>query len=162
MIRRREARWHVVAAVLGIAGLALRMTPPAVPDARVPPPTLPEPRPPADPGGTAAALLTYEAIAQASVFSPDRRPSAAPRRGAPAHARAGDGAEPRLYGVASGPSGAVALIDADPAIPGAEIYRVGDPVAGYTLVVIADTLVVLDGRPGRRTLRLQTAPRRSP
>src|SRR2546430_17189859 len=49
----------------------------------------------------------------------------------------------KLYGITVGPQGAVALIDADPKIPGAEIYRVGDLVAGARLVAITDSTVTL-------------------
>ena len=65
-----------------------------------------------------------------------------------------------LYGLATGPTGAVALIDADPSIPGAEIYRLGDRVGSYRLESIADTLAVLTGSTGRLVLTLDTPRRR--
>ncbi len=57
--------------------------------------------------------------------------------------------------MAAGPTGAVALIDADPSIPGAEIYRPGDRVGIYRLETIADTFVVLIGSGGSRVLTLE-------
>ncbi len=77
-------------------------------------------------------------------------PSPAPIRNAP-HG-------PRLYGVTLRANGAVALIDADPAVPGAEIYRVGDPIAGGRLVEIGAVSVVIERRSGRQVIRLETEP----
>jgi hypothetical protein len=152
---------YLGAGVLGLVGIALRLLPPQVPVPSLAPPAAPVDPAPADAAAQAAALLTYAAITQADVFAPDRGPTARARRAAPAPAT---GATLRLFGVASGAAGAVALIDADPAIPGAEIYRAGDRVAGYTITAIADTLVVLDGPAGRRVLTLRQPPlqRRSP
>jgi len=59
-----------------------------------------------------------------------------------------------------GAEGAVALIDADPNVPGAEIYRVGDLVAGARLVAITDSSVTLAQPSGPLVLRLQPAARR--
>jgi hypothetical protein len=55
----------------------------------------------------------------------------------------------------------VALIDANPAIPGAEIYRLGDRVSIYRLEMISDTLVVLRSDSGVRRLRLESPSGRS-
>jgi hypothetical protein len=56
----------------------------------------------------------------------------------------------------------VALIDADPDLPGAELYQVGDSVGTYLLEQATDSLVVL--RRGARTqiLRLDTISGRIP
>ncbi len=104
---------------------------------------------------------------QGNVFAEDRRPPR--RRYVPPHlaerARAPiTRAAPtlRLYGIAAGERGAVALIDADPAVPGAEIYRQGDRVAAYRLQAIADSFVVLTGPGGQRVVRLETIARRAP
>lgn len=154
---------YVSAAVLALSGIALRLVPPQVPVLALPPPTLAANPPRVDPAAQAAALLTYAAITEADVFAPDRRPTVRARRPATTPA-AGDhrAVAMRLFGVASGAAGAVALIDADPVIPGAEIYRLGDRIAGYTITTIADTLVVLDGAAGRRVLTLQQTARRLP
>ena len=154
------------AAGLGLIGGLLWVFPPPgrPPDQPAPDVTLPEP--PVDPSEHAGALLAYEEIARANVFTADRSPPASRYTpgGAPAAAARPASTTPslRLYGLAVGPDGAVALIDADPTIPGAEIYRVGDQVGLYRLLSIADTFVVLAGPAGERTLRLQTPQRRSP
>jgi len=118
----------------------------------------------------ARALLpgAFQAVVISNIFSPERAPprsryrprgigagqvdapSPAPVRKAP-HG-------PRLYGVTLRANGAVALIDADPAIPGAEIYRVGDPIAGGRLVEIGAASVVIERRSGRQVIRLETEP----
>jgi hypothetical protein len=118
--------------------------------------------------GLTQALLTYEGIVRANVFSQERTPpaeryvppelaiQAAPVRAAQAAPRL------RLFGVAVGPTGSVALIDADPEIPGAEVYRLGDIVAGASLIEIGDSAVVLEGPRGREVLTLPSSSRRSP
>ncbi len=161
------------AALAGAAGLmaalgaALWVMPPRLPDPVVPPPPAPAPAAAPDPSTQAAAILSYEEIVRANVFAPDR--SAPPRRFVPPHLAAAPRAAAapapptiRLYGVAVGERGAVALIDADPAVPGAEIYRPGDAVAAYRLESIADTFVVLIGPGGRRVITLDAPRRRSP
>jgi hypothetical protein len=56
-----------------------------------------------------------------------------------------------------GPSGTAALIDADPAVRGAEIYQIGDAIDGRRIVAVSESTVVLDGTAGRLVLRLQPA-----
>lgn len=121
-----------------------------------------------DANAQAAALLTYDDIARHNPFDIGRRPPA--ERYLPPEVRAQQAAPPagtpaaprlRLVGVATGPMGAVALIDANPSIPGAEIYRVGDPVGLYRLEAVSDTAVVLRGKEGVRTLRLESLTGRS-
>jgi hypothetical protein len=65
----------------------------------------------------------------------------------------------RLFGTVVGPSGTAALIDADPAVRGAEIYQVGDLVKGKRVVAVSESTVVLTdtGRSGRMVLRLRPA-----
>jgi hypothetical protein len=65
--------------------------------------------------------------------------------------------EIRLFGITKGPGGAVALIDADPRIKGAEIYRVGDRVAGSPISAISDSTVVITRSPRPLVLRLRPA-----
>jgi hypothetical protein len=105
----------------------------------------------------------YDAIVAANIFSPDRAPPAVRfslpgQAAAPAKPR---GPTLRLYGITVGAQGAVALIDADPNIPGAEIYRLGDLVAGARIVAITDSTVTLAQPSGPLVLRLQPAQRRS-
>jgi len=117
----------------------------------------------ASPSEHAAALLSYQEIAGSNIFAADRSPPA--NRYVPPelasqqpNTTTNQPAAPRLrlYGVATGPMGAVALIDAEPSIPGAEIYRPGDLVRGLVLEEIADTYVVLRGPAGSITLPLET------
>src|SRR5256885_139760 len=130
------------AVVLGLLGLWLRLSRSA----------LPAPR--------AGAIV-------AATFSPQAR--AAPlARSAPGGRAAGGAASAsrrpplKLYGITVGPQGAVALIDADPKIPGAEIYRVGDLVAGARLVAITDSTVTLAQPSGPLILRLPSGDRNRP
>jgi len=160
-----RALWASAGTLGGLAVL-LWVVPPWIGAPVQPPADIVLPAPPEDPSTHAVALLGYEEIARANVFAPARTP---PRtRYTPPGARAqpapvaGDAPTLRLYGLAAGSGGAVALIDADPRIPGAEIYRVGDRVGAYRLESIADTFVVLTGPAGDRTLRLQAPQRRSP
>jgi hypothetical protein len=54
-------------------------------------------------------------------------------------------------------SGTAALIDANPSIPGAEIYQIGDVVDGKRIAAVSESTVVLEGASGRTVLRLQPA-----
>src|SRR2546422_5347920 len=124
----------VAAVVLGLLGLWLRFSRSPLPQAAA----APLPLRPAGQAATAPAgarpAPRYEAIVAANIFSQAR--TAPLVRFAPAgravRGTASAAARPplKLYGITVGPQGAVALIDADPKIPGAEIYRVGDLVAG--------------------------------
>ena len=102
-----------------------------------------------------------------------RRACGAGLRAAPAGDQAPTAKEPpkpkpagpgiRLFGITKGPNGAVALIDADPKIKGAEIYRVGDRVAGWPISAISDSTVVVARPSGPLVLRLPSAvKKRSP
>lgn len=110
---------------------------------------------------------TYQAIVALNIFSPDRRP---PTTRYVLKERQGEKVErssrvavtatprgPRLFGVTLRASGASALIDADPTFPGAEIYRVGDAVAGGRLIEIGPGSVVIERRGIRQVIRLETA-----
>lgn len=136
-------------------------------------------QPPPDSGSDLTDLVTeslpetYQAIKALNIFSPERKP---PRRRYVLKEKEGEQADmllqpsvrepprrPRLFGVTLSTSGASALIDADPRVPGAEIYRVGDPIAGGRLVEIGPSSVVIEGRGSRQVLRLETAqPERAP
>ncbi len=152
-----------VAATFALTGLGLRIAPapraPAPADAA---PVGPRPgRPPAP-----APADTGQGIVAGNVFSAART---APRvrftpagAGAPTHAPAPSRPPFTLYGItvtAEG-GGAIALIDADPSIPGAEIYRVNDLVGGARLSIITDSTVTLVQPSGPLVLRLPPGSRR--
>jgi len=110
----------------------------------------------------ASADETFAPIVAANIFSPTRR---APARVSPVeHAihQAVGHTGPRaptltLYGTTVGPQGAVALIQGDGMNPGADVYHVGDVVAGARLVAITDSTVTLARPSGALVLRLQPA-----
>lgn len=70
----------------------------------------------------------------------------------------------RLFGIGTSGGQGTALLDADPQVPGAEIYRAGDALPGGGRVVrIAPDHVVIDTPEGRQHLRLpSTQPLRPP
>ena len=168
MTRQVAGRLYTVAAVVIVAAGASRLAPPVIRLPAAPTADSASAPPTRDPSAQAAALLTFEEIVRTDMFSADRQP---PReryvppelRAAAVPDRPAGPQVPRLqlFGVATGPSGAVALIDANPAIPGAEIYRLGDRVSIYRLESISDTLVVLRGDAGVRRLRLESPSGRS-
>ena len=147
------------------AGVALRYAPVNAAEqagaAPVAPPSAaaPGPKPAADP-------RRYAPVVASNAFSADRKPPAvrfvpeglrkdtvpvarAPRK--PAERL------PRLFGISRGPGGAVALIDADPDVPGAEVYRMGDTVRGGRVTSIGDSTVTLTRPSGSLVLRLPDA-----
>lgn len=113
---------------------------------------------------------TSAAIVEGNVFSPSRKappvrfipPDLAPAERAAVPRRGTPGEGLRLFGTVVGPSGTAALIDADPAVRGAEIYEVGDVVRGSRIVAVSESTVVLEGARGRVVLRLQPAPQSTP
>jgi len=147
------------AAALTLAGFGFRIVPPALPSAD--PPTVPAARAlPAGPG----APTTGAGIVEGNIFSPNRT---APRVRFTARGVTPDRAVPSrpavvLYGITVSARGALALIDADPAIPGAELYRIGDLVHGSRLTAITDSTVTLAQPSGPLVLRLAPGPRRNP
>ena len=152
-------------AVLLLIGLALRIAPAPAESGR---PSAAPGSPPGDgPRKTLEEVPASEAaIVSSNVFSLSR---SAPRvRYVPSDV-ATPASEPgtsrrmpvqrlRLFGTVVGPSGTAALIDADPAVRGAEIYQVGDLVDGQRIVAVSESTVVLQGTAGRAVLRLQPVP----
>lgn len=158
---------YAIGAALLLLGLALRVVPaPAGAPAESGPRSVSRETPPrvtpAVAPGQAAAII------EGNIFSPTRAaprvrftppdliPAETPRvsRARPAAPRL------RLFGTVVGPSGTAALIDADPAVRGAEIYQVGDVVDGKRVVAVSESTVVLAGESGggRTVLRLQPTP----
>lgn len=155
------------AVTLTVVGLALQVVSPPLGGARVSAPAAERAPAEVTPSGTARVSLDYEEIARLNPFTATRTPPPAryqPPGQAQVDTRAAvrAAAPPALYGIAAGPDGTVALIDADLTIPGAELYRVGDRVRDARVVAITDSTVVLDGPTGRRVLTLPTARRRTP
>lgn len=159
---------YAVALFLLLVGVGFRLRPVDLDTPDVPPISWPEPAVEPSPNEQALALLGYQGIIEANVFSRDRQPPGE-RYVPPELATSEPASAPppsiprlRLFGVAVGPTGAVALIDADPAIPGAEVYRVGDVVRGLHVLEIDERAVVLQGTDGRVVLTLPSSGRRSP
>lgn len=153
------------AAALFLVGLALRLAPTRLP-AVDPMPPISAAAQPAQARLTAGDGRTYAAIPAGNVFSRTRK---APTVRFVPEGRVGQepAAPPpkprqpifRLFGITVSPEGAIALIDADPKIRGAELYRVGDRIAGSRITAITDSTVVI-GRPGGPLiLRLRSAGR---
>ena len=113
--------------------------------------------------GAATAARADESVAflvGSNMFSPERVPprvkfTVAPAAQALPQPVRRPPSGPRVYGITLRSGDPTALIDADPAIPGAEIYRVRDSIGNAVIVAINDSTVVLDGRAGRRVLRLE-------
>lgn len=157
----------VSAAVVAV-GVGLRVVPIHLEVESIPSPPGVDATPAPSAREQAEALLSYQQIVQANVFSRNRTPPATryvppemvvERTSVQAESRPAPPG-PRLFGVAVGPMGSVALIDADPTIPGAEVYRPGDAVGDAVLAAIEETAVVLEGPGGRTRLRLPSLSRR--
>ncbi|HEX4600828.1 MAG TPA: hypothetical protein VH116_05495 [Gemmatimonadales bacterium] len=163
-MRSAPALYGAALALFGL-GAFLRLAPPALPPASaadLPGTGLPAARVAAEP-----APPTYDAIVRGNMFSQRRTPPAVrfTPAGAPhaaRRARAEGGAPPTLYGITQSPRGAVALIHADPRRPGAELYRVGDWVAGARVVAITDSTVTLAQSSGPILLHLASGRRPTP
>jgi hypothetical protein len=112
----------------------------------------------------------YGAIVANNIFSPSRAPPAVrftpnrptglappppPPKPKPSPKRASPAI--RLVGITKGSKGALALIEADPKTKGAELYRVGDRVAGARISAIDDSTVFIARPQGRLMLRLPSA-----
>lgn len=158
-----------IAAMLLLLALAVRIAP-----ASARPVAAPSPEAAAPQAKSVKSSIelpgTSSAIVAGNVFSPSRTPprvrfvppdlvppapARKPRRGVP-------GSDLRLFGTVVGPAGTAALIDADPAVRGAEIYAIGDVVRGRRIVAVSESTVVLDGVGGRIVLRLQPVPQPTP
>lgn len=157
--------FYVAAALFIVAGAALRLAPARVPTTVAPAAVAASAAtPPLQPAN--ADTKRYAAIVASNPFSADRvapRARFVPegmRRDTVAVARAPRKPRevtPRLFGITRGPGGAVALIDADPAVPGAEVYEIGDSVRDGRVAAIGDSTVTLSRPSGRVVLRLPDA-----
>jgi hypothetical protein len=162
-VARTTRLLYASAAMLLLLGLVLRVAPAPVGAAQVASPAREAPAA----AHVAKPRVGSEAetpIVNGNIFSPDRSapkvhytpPDLArpPQPARPAKVRPVSSGL-RLLGTVVGPSGTAALIDADPAIPGAESYGVGDRVGRRRIVAVSESTVVLDGTGGRLVLRLQ-------
>lgn len=126
---------------LSLVGLALRVAPPARPAASMPviPASQPLPAVPALESGTEIVATNLFAVTR---HPPQQRfLSRGFEASVPAPA---PGPAPLvLYGTTLAAEDPLALIDADPRVPGAEIYRVGERVRDATIVAISDSTVTL-------------------
>jgi hypothetical protein len=163
---------YAAAAALGLVGFAIQFAWPAARNADVAAVAVALPTSPSTVAAPVPSPLVFEDIVVLNVFSETRAP---PRRRYVPASRAADTskAEPprrarpagpsyRLSGIILTPEDTSALIDANPRVPGAEMYRVGDPIGTYRVRAIAETTVVLDGPRGRLELRLRTPRRAAP
>jgi hypothetical protein len=157
--------FYLAALLFAAGGVALRLAPvgaaepaPGAPGA---PPAPPAPRPPAAPDPR-----SYSPVVASNAFAADRKPPAVRfvpeglrKDTVPAARAPRKPAEPaaRLFGISRGPGGAVALIDADPDVPGAEVYRVGDTVRGGRVTNISESTVTVTRPSGPVVLRLPDA-----
>ena len=154
--------FYGTAAGLTLAGVAFWVVPAAGGPGRAPADTALEGRIPTLPAPS-ADTTKVTAILEGNLLSEARRPPRTRLRPAGAPEAAPEtrprpaAFQPRLFGTVVGPAEASALIDADPAVPGAEVYRLGDRLLGRRLTDISDSNVVLEGPVGRLVLRLERA-----
>jgi hypothetical protein len=156
---------YTAAALFAVCGVALRYAPVSLP--AVAPATVPEPPaaaqtrqpPPVEP--KRFTLIVANNAFAAGRAAPAVRfvPEGLRRDSQPAPRTPKKSAEPvaRLFGITRGPEGTVALIDADPTVPGAEVYKVGDKVRGGVITNISETTVTLSRPSGRLVLHLPDA-----
>ena len=150
---------YAMAAILLLVGLAVRLAP--APLGPGPAPGVRATRSGPDSPKTIRETAGADAaIVGGNIFSvsrsaprvryspPDLAPSREPTRSRSRPAAPGL----RLFGTVSGTA---ALIDADPAVRGAEIYQIGDVVRGNRITAVSESTVVLEGPTGRTVLRLQ-------
>jgi hypothetical protein len=154
------------AAALALAGLVLRLAPAGMPDIG-PAPALPAAAQPTEVRVSPGNASSYTQIAAGNVFSrtrkaptvrfvPEGRAGQEPAAAPPPKPR-----QPvyRLFGITVNADGAIALIDADPKVRGAELYRVGDRIGGAVITAITDSTVVIRRAGGPLILRLRSAER---
>jgi hypothetical protein len=109
---------------------------------------------------------SFAIVVDSNMFSPARTPprvrfSVRPAEPEPVPAASSAPTQPalRVQGITLRSTDSTALIDANPRIPGAETYRVGDTLPSGALIIdITDSTVVVQGPRGRRVLRLERKP----
>jgi hypothetical protein len=155
--------FYLLAVLLTLGGIALRFAPAESESVPARAHVAPDPVP--NQGARAIPEVDrYASIVKSNAFSPARTPPAVrfvpeglrkdtqvvapPKKRAPAEPQI------RLFGVTRGPGGAVALIEADPKVPGAELYRVGDDLRDGRVRFIGDSSVLIARPSGRLELTL--------
>jgi hypothetical protein len=155
------------AGVLVVLGLGLRLAPTRLPQAGQVA-TVPAATQAIEVMASSGDVAAYAPITSGNVFSQTRTPPAV--RFVPEGSVAPAPAEPsrpkfrqpefRLFGITVGAAGAIALIEADPKIAGAELYRLGDLVGGSPITAITESTVVIGRAGGPLVLRLPPGERR--
>jgi hypothetical protein len=150
---------------LVVLGVSLRLAPSSPPQASGAELPLAVLRAAAPTGRTSAP--SYDGIVTGNMFSKQRAPSAvrfvpAGSRRLPGGEGAAHGTPLTLYGITMGPQGAVALIHADPKSAGAELYHLGDRVAGGRLIAITESTVTLARPSGSLVLHLPSGLKAKP
>lgn len=153
------------AAALALVGISLHLAPARLPGGE-PALELPQPAQVSASQGMLSDERSYAPIAAANVFSQTRTPPKV--RFVPEGRHSQDSTAPapkprprvfRLYGITVTAKGATALIDADPKVPGAELYRLGDQIDGAPITAITESTVVIRRSGGPLILRLPSATR---
>jgi hypothetical protein len=154
-------------AVLVVLGLGLRLAPTRLPEAGEAA-TVPAATQAIEAMASSADAGVYAPITTGNVFSQTRTPPTV--RFVPEGRSAPAPAEPsrpkvrqpvfRLFGITLGAEGAIALIEANPKIAGAELYRLGDSVGGFLITAITESTVVIGRAGGPLVLRLTPGERR--
>jgi hypothetical protein len=157
---------YSAAVLLAVVGLGLRLVPSPVSGTAAPPVSVADLQTGGESVAASADAAAFQAIVSANIFNRDRQPPAEryippelQEQVEPPPTQTSGGFRMRLFGVVVGPAGTVALIDADPRIPGAEVYRPGDVVGDSRLISVSDSTVVLEGPTGRRVLSLPSSNR---
>jgi hypothetical protein len=154
-----------VAGALALAGIGVRLAPARLPGGQ-PALELPAPAQLSPAQGVLGDERSYAPIAAANVFSQTRTPPKV--RFVPEGRHSADSVAPapkprarvfRLYGITVTAKEATALIDANPKIPGAELYRIGDLIGGAPITAITESTVVIRRPGGPLVLRLRPAAR---
>ena len=159
--------FYLLAVLLTLGGVALRFAPAESESVPARPRVAPDPVPGQGPRAIPEADR-YAAIVKSNAFSPARTPPAVrfvpeglrkdTQVVAPPKKRGPTEPPIRLFGITRGPGGAVALIEADPKVPGAELYRVGDDLRDGRVRFIGDSNVLI-GRPSGRLELTLPSPR---
>lgn len=154
-----------IAGALALAGLGLHLAPARLPGGE-PELALPQATPLSPSQGMLSDERSYAPITTANVFSQTRTPPKVRFVPEGRHSQDSTARAPKprqrvfqLYGITVTAKGATALIDANPKIPGAELYHLGDRIGGAPITEITDSTVVIRRSGGPLILRLRPVAR---